>query len=52
MVTALTVSAPSLNSGRNDRPAATMPTSAATKSAAAVARTVRQYLNAWPNQRS
>ena len=29
-----------------------MPTSAATSSAAAVARTVRQYLNAWPSQRS
>ena len=32
IVTALTVRAPSLNSGRNDRPAAAMPTSAATSS--------------------
>ena len=52
IVTALTVKAPSLNSGRNDLPAATMPTRAATNRATAAVSTVRQYVNAWPSHRS
>ena len=49
---ALTVKAPSLNSGRNDRPAAPMPTRAMNNRATAAVRTVRQYVNAWPSHRS